>query len=620
MAWWSWQAKGLICGCWLVAAVAAAAPPGAITPIHHIQGAGPASPLVGRTVTTRGIVTAVFPGLRGWFLQDESGDGDPRTSDGVFVFANRGPIDVAVGERIELTATVTEYAARAGEPTLTELVRPAVVARLGTGRIAPTPVALPEAVDGDLERVEGMLVTFADPLTVSQTFFLGRHGQLTLSAGGRMTKPTQLHRPGSPAAAALAALNARRRIVLDDGRSAARTADDTRPVPYRGVDGTVRAGDTVTGLTGVVDSGRVSGGGGVEVDYRVHPTMPPVITRVNARPAAPPPVGGTHRVAAFNLGNWFTTFRDGTTSAGGAGHGCLPSGTTTDCRGAADARAFASQRARIVAAIAALDADVVGLVEVQRNGGVAVADLVAALNARPGSVRYAAVPDPIAGVGTDAIQVAIIHRPARVAAVGGALADTAVVHGRHPVAQTFATPDGARFSVVVAHFKSKRCVGADGPDLDRGDGQGCYNDRRRRQAAALAGFVGTVQAAAGDPDVFVIGDLNAYGREDPLETLAAAGLADQLARCAGPADYSYVFDGEAGTLDHALATASAAALVTGAAHWHIDADEPPDIDDGTGANRPAAPWRASDHDPVVIGLTPVRTAPVRHSDSGHSCR
>ena len=81
-----------------------------------------------------------------------------------------------------------------------------------------------------------------------------------------------------------------------------------------------------------------------------------------------------------------------------------------------------------------------------------------------------------------------------------------------------------------------------------------------------------------------------------------------------------MFDGEAGTLDHALATASAAALVTGAAHWHIDADEPPDIDDGTGANRPAAPWRASDHDPVVIGLTPVRTAPVRHSDSGHSCR
>jgi predicted extracellular nuclease len=345
MAWRSRRATGWICGCCLVASVALAAPPGTITPIHHIQGAGPASPLVGRTVTTRGVVTAVFPGLRGWFLQDETGDGDPRTSDGVFVFANRGPIDVAVGERIELAATVSEYAARAGRPTQTELVRPSVVARLGTGRIAPTPVALPEAVDGDLERVEGMLVTFPDPLTVSQTFFLGRHGQLTLSSGGRMTKPTQLHRPGSPEAAALAALNARRRIVLDDGRSAARTTGDAGPVPYVGRDGTVRAGDTVTGLTGVVDSGRVSGSGGIEIDYRVHPTLPPVIARMNVRPTAPPAVGGPHRVAAFNLGNWFTTFRDGTTAEGGAGQGCLPSGTTKDCRGAADARMRSSASA-----------------------------------------------------------------------------------------------------------------------------------------------------------------------------------------------------------------------------------------------------------------------------------
>ena len=152
MTWRSWRSTGWVCGCWLAASVTLAAPPGTITPIHRIQGAGPASPLVGRTVTTRGVVTAVFPGLRGWFLQDETGDGDPRTSDGIFVFANRGPIDVAVGERIELTATVSEYAARAGGPTQTELVRPSVVARLGTGRVAPTPVALPEAVDGDLER------------------------------------------------------------------------------------------------------------------------------------------------------------------------------------------------------------------------------------------------------------------------------------------------------------------------------------------------------------------------------------------------------------------------------------------------------------------------------------
>ena len=92
-----------------VAACAAIAVQGqpAVTRIFSIQGSGAASPLVGQRVTTEGVVTGVFPGLHGYFLQDETGDGNPATPDGIFVYANRARVSVGVGQRIRLTGTVT---------------------------------------------------------------------------------------------------------------------------------------------------------------------------------------------------------------------------------------------------------------------------------------------------------------------------------------------------------------------------------------------------------------------------------------------------------------------------------------------------------------------------------
>jgi predicted extracellular nuclease len=331
-----------------------------------------------------------------------------------------------------------------------------------------------------------------------------------------------------------------------------------------------------------------------------------VFTRVNNRPATPPAVGGTVTVASFNVLNYFTTFSDGNTAGGQSGQGCLPSGTTADCRGADNLAEFNRQRDKIVRAIAGLDADVVGLMELQRNSGVAAQNLVAGLNAYLGSSVYAVVPDP-ANVGSDAIQVAMIYKPASLSLVGAARSHGDPIHDRPPIAQTFqAASGGGKFSVIVSHFKSKRCDGATGADLDQGDGQGCYNDRRKQQASALLSFVASVQSAAGDNDVMVIGDLNAYAQEDPMDILVAGGMSDQVLRFNGPSDYSYVFDGEAGYLDHALATASLAGQVTGAAHWHINADEPSVIDYNIDFKPQdlytVSPYRASDHDPVLVGL------------------
>lgn len=610
LRWDNDQAQSATCN----TSVTVQAPPALLTSIPAIQGNGSSSPLLGSSRTVRGIVTAVLPGLRGWFVQDETGDGDPATSDGLFVFNGALPIAVEVGERVQVTGTVVEFAGFAGNPTVTELVSPSALAKLGLGQVAPTVVALPEAQEGELERHEGMLVTLTGPLTVSQNFFQGRYGQVTLAAQGRLFKPTQWHRPGTPAALAMADDNARRRIVLDDGASSESFfsgVENPAPIPYIGADNTLRAGDTVAAVTGVIDFGRITSGTGAEaiVDYKIHPTVAPLFTRVNTRPAAPAAVGGTHRVGSFNVLNWFTTFGDGSTASGGSGAGCLPSGTTADCRGADNLAEFVRQRDKIVRAIAALDADVLGLMELQRNGGAATQALVDALNAHVGAGTWAVVPEPATGVGTDAIQVGLIYRPARVQRVGAALSDTAAIHNRPPLAQAFEpVGGGARVLVVVNHFKSKGCDGATGAELDAGDGQGCFNSRRVLQAQALRSFVSSALAQAGTASAIVLGDLNAYAQEDPVHTLTSDGfLADQAARFGAATDhYSFVFDGEAGALDHALASAAAAARVTGVAHWHINTDEPSVIDYNTDFKPQdlytVSPWRASDHDPVLIGL------------------
>ncbi len=593
---------------------------GAYTPIYNIQGSGSTSPLVNQIVTTRGVVTKV--NNNGYFLQDETGDGNPLTSDGIFVFTPTAPT-VSAGQRLQVTGTVTEFntgattnAVTAARP-VTEISFVTATLQLGTGSVAPTVITLPLASADDMERYEGMLVQINTPLTASQNYFQGRYGQVTLSAGGRLLKPTNLYRPGTPQALDLAALNARNSLMLDDGTS----AQNPNPTPYIGADNTLRAGDTLpTGIAGVIDYGLTTNDNTGAGMYRIHPTVAPVFTRSNPRTATPPALGGNVKVASFNVLNFFTTFTNGETVAGLTGQGCYLGGGTpvvdkTNCRGADTLAEFIRQRDKIVAAMAAINADVFGLMEIQNDSdvnkvNVAVQTLVDALNAVLGAGTYAVVPVPPT-TGTDAIRVAMIYKPSTVALSGVSMSDANPIHNRPPFARTFSA-NGEKFSVVVNHFKSKGCSGAVGADADQGDGQGCFNDRRKQQAAALLTFIGTVKSAAADDDVLVIGDLNAYGKEDPVDALIGGGLVDQVSRFSSNG-YSYVFDGEAGYLDHALASATMSAQVVGTADWHINADEPSIIDYNTEFKQPACgscgpdyysatPYRASDHDPVIIAL------------------
>lgn len=591
-----------------------------LTRIPAIQGAGSASPLAGQTVTTEGVVTKL--NNNGFYLQDATGDGDAATSDGVFVFTSPAPT-VSVGDHVRLTAKVVEFNTGAASNAmtlanpLTELTAVTGLSVLASGiAIAPMPLVFPEAADGDLERVEGMLVEIATPLTASQNYFQGRYGQVTLSAEGRLIKPTNLHPAGTAEALAMAADNARRRIILDDGTS----VQNVNPTAYIGDDTTLRAGDTLPGLVGVIDYGLATSSNTGMGDYRIHPVGPLNFTRANPRTAAPDAVGGNVRVASFNVLNYFTTFIDGTTADGQSGQGCTLGGavSASNCRGASNAAEFARQRAKIVAAIAAINADAVGLMEIENNGNVAVSNLVTALNAVMGAGTYASVDMPEGGTGTDAIRQAMLYKPAKLSLVGSARSDANPIHNRPPLAQGFEAANGERFSLIVNHLKSKGSCPADSSDVnaDQGDAQGCWNALRVEQAQAMRSFVSGIQGEV-DGDVLVMGDLNAYGREAPVMDLLDNGFVDQVSRF-DAAGYSYVFDGEAGYLDHALATASLSSQIAGTRHWHINADEPAIIDYNTEFKQPACAtcgpdyfsptaYRSSDHDPVVVGISLLKT-------------
>lgn len=540
-----------------VQAAAAAEPPTCGTPADHqiaeIQGSGGTTPLAGQTVRVEGVVTADFQRadqLKGFFMQDPTPDADPRTSDGLFVYSTT---DVAVGDRVLVTGKAVEYSG------LTELSPVSAVDVCGTGKVAPTSVRLPLKGGAGMEQYEGMLLRFGQRLTATETYQLGRYGQVTVSAGGRLFQPTDGH-GGTQAG------NDARRLLVDDGSNVQNPAT----IPYTDPR-VLRIGDATTGLTGVLTYQFGA--------YALQPTRPARFDDRNPAPKRPRNVGGDVRVASFNTLNWFTTL---------------------DRRGADTTEEQERQLAKLTAALRGLDADVVGLMEVENNGDTAVGAIVDRLNRAAGAGTYAWVRHPYPG--TDEIHVALIYRPSKVTPVGDARSSQDPVFDRPPLVQTFRPrTGGTAFTMIVNHFKSKGCGGAAGPDQDQGDGQGCYNARRVSQARAVAAL------ADGVPNPLVVGDLNAYTAEDPVKALTGAGLVGQTQRFVRPSQrYSYVFDGQSGELDHALAGRALSRRVTGATIWHVNSDEPVFLDYNTEFNPPAFyrpdAFRSSDHDPVLLGL------------------
>jgi len=588
-------------------------PPGAVTLISDIQGSGDTSPMEGQVVTVTGLVTGDFQNgdsddrrnLGGFYMQDELPDVDFNTSDGIFVFDGSDPaVAIDSGDLVEVQGEVIEYF---GETQ----INPTSVRVVGTGSVNPTPINLPISgtttnsdgdVIADLERFEGMYVEFIDPLSVTGLWNLERFGAVTLSEGGRLYQFTNGNLPDATGYTAHVELSARRSIELDDGLRT-QSPDVVHYLEAGSTPGySIRTGDRLTSLVGNLRYSRGSGGSGDET-WRLMPTIDPEFESANPRPG-PPAVTGAIRIAVYNAQNFFSTIDTGVNN-------CGPQADQS-CRGADSSVELSRQLGKIVTALTMLDGDIISLVELENNADASLSTIVGALNTAIGSANYNYVDTDT--IHDDAIKTGLIYRNTTISTSGNfAILDRSVdsryndARNRPALAQTFTVDaTGSVLTIVVNHFKSKgSSCDADGdPNLD--DGQGNCNITRSNAAAALADWVGTDPTGSGDTDFLIIGDLNAYTREDPLATFESAGFTNLLDGTSNP--YTYLFDGRAGALDHAIATPSLAPQVAETMIWHINADEPPLFDYNLEFGRNPAlfdvnsPYRASDHDPVIIGL------------------
>ena len=583
------------------------------TTINDIQGSAAASPLNGQTVTVSGIVTGDFQendadaasNLGGFYIQQESPDADARTSDGIFVFdGNNPPTDVDVGDRVEITGTVNEHFDETQ-------VKATAVRVVGSGIIQATDVNLPASdlttnSDGDdiadLESYEGMLLRFPQQLRVSNLRFLERYGEVGLAQGDRPFQFTNSNASNAAAYRAHKKQLAARSLLLDDGMRSSNPSIIRHLNAGSTADYSIRLGDSITGMTGNLRFSRGSGGDG-EASWRLMPTENISFANDNPRPG-PPAIAGSLKIASFNVLNFFSNVDSGKATCGALNN--------QNCRGADSTQELKRQLEKTVTALQLMDADIVGLIELENNASASIGTIVNALNQRLGSARYAYV--DTGTINDDAIKTGFIYNTVSVQTLGQfALLSSAIDarfderRNRPALAQSFSvSSSGAVITVVVNHLKSKGSSCDSGGDPNTSDGQGNCNLTRSNAAAAIADWMAKDPTASGDPDFLIIGDLNAYLLEDPLTALKDAGFTSLLESNSEP--YSFAFDAQVGALDHAVASPSLVGQVRETLEWHINADEPPLLDYNLEYGRDAGlfdgrlPYRASDHDPIIVGL------------------
>lgn len=620
------------------------------------------SPLIGEQVVVEAVVVGDFQdgdsdesrNLRGFFIQEEVADedADPSSSEGIFVLDSGLGADVQLGDLVRVTGTVAQFFGETQLSNVTEIdvqssnqlgqVRVAEVSLLSSSKVTTTQ-------DGkyqpDLESYEGMLVRISEDLQITEQFQLDRFNEIKLVAGDR---PRQFTQDNTPDAAlyeqAQQALGARR-ITYDDGLN-------EQNAGVSNLDGFAsyseanakRMGDRVSGLTGVLDyKWAGSSTSGATWRVRAHVDGTNVFTSTasenspNPRPALPENIEGSLKVASLNVLNFFTTLDDGSTNTA---VGLSPRGADDLTRfGLEPASAeFDRQLAKVVNAITALDADVLGLVEIENefdatnDGSTAIEVLVNALNAALGADVYDYVYPGQAFLGSDAIAVAFIYKPevlaliddANVAVLDDSVAAeldvfaardfsadpifNGVATNRVSLAASFKHLESEQaMTLVVNHFKSKGPSGlsdVDSPNFDQADGAGFWNQRRLDAAVAVNAWLETNPTGIATDKRIILGDLNAYAQEAPVQYLLANGYNNVESEEA----YSFVFDGQIGTLDYILVSDALYESLTGASVWHINADEADALDYNLDFGRDASYFdgatstRNSDHDPLVIGL------------------
>jgi VCBS repeat-containing protein len=563
----------------------------ALVHIYDIQGAGHTSPLDGQTVITEGVVTAIdTSGSRGFWIQDEHGDGNDATSDAVFVFTGAAPT-VQVGDKVQVEGVVDEY--QGSDPnnlTITEVNATHIVGE-GTGTITPTIIGeggrlVPtETIDSDhlttfnpdhdaidfFESIEGMLVTVKNAQAVDSTY---QGSTWVVSDNG--ADATGMNSRGGITIAANDQNPEKIQMYEDSGVS--------------GVNASYVMGDHVGDVTGVVTY-----------------------------------YGGNYELLPLTVGSTATAgapTRESTTLAGDADHITIGAYNVENLDPTDPQSKFDQLGYDIAQNLGS--PDIVGLEEIQDadgagagtdySGAATLQKLVDAV-AAAGGPHYKFV--EIAPTANNAnggepngnIRQAFLYNADRVSFVDGSLhqiSDDDPTNGdaynnsRHPLVGDF-TFHGQTLTVIDIHNYSRggseESFGQDQPAINSGD------QRRIDQTAPVERYVQNLESTNPDAHVVVMGDFNGFQFETAQTQLETGGILTNLTTELAPSDrYSYSFEGNSQQIDNLYVSPT---LLDGSQF------------DIVHLNTGATDARPTDHDPIVSRLL-VNTAPVSVGDNGYA--
>lgn len=537
----------------------------ATTPIASVQGSRPKSAMLDQQVTLQGVVTLVQRG-QGLYMEEPGSDEDASTSNAIFVEFARLPDEIVPGSWISAQGKVVEI--RRGRNSLTALTGVAEVNLCSSGQALPiTDIALP--LRGlEREALEGMRIHMSDTLVVTDNYRLNQ-GRFTLSGNGLQYVATEVVTPGSEAD----------KYTRNNQKFMLPVMLETGPNHADLLTG----GSTITSITGVMAHDKRS----LRVSLQSMAGADPQPITIPAQAAA-----GELRVVGMNLHNYFN----------GDGKG----GEFPTPRGAETPADFDQQRQRLGAAIRVLDPHVLAVMELENDGFgplSAAADFITLIQQATGASWQAVRP---AGddIGTDKITVGLFYRGDLLQAAGSArtLTGPEFTRSRQPLAQVFKQRQyDEKILIVVNHLKSKGSCPESGMDTNQKDGQGCWNPMRVASAKKMSAWVNSLAETTQTVNSLILGDMNAYRQEDPINTIRAAGFVELLdspgqSGQSGSRPFSFVYFGQAGTLDYAFSTEALRQKVQQAFIWNVNAALPVNME-------LPQPWlRFSDHDPVVVDI------------------
>jgi len=599
--------------------------------IAQIQGSGNASPLVSTSVIASGIVTALRS--NGFYMQMPSpGDGDPATSDGIFVFTSSAPSSsAAVGNSVCVSGTVQEFAPDAGYSTITEIASPTVT-QLSTGNILPAPVALTAAdfsPNGGVfqrEKYEGMRVSVSFLSVIAPTQGTVNEPNATAASNGIFFGVL----PGTPRPFREAGVDAFDTLPVGAPNTIPRWDDNPeilRVNTAQLLGGTaldVTTGATVSNFTGVIDYkfGQYT--------LLTDPAASPAISAAgnSAFTAIAAPLANDLTLGSFNLQHFYDTADDPSTSDVAL--------TQTAFNNRLSKASLAIRNVIRTPDVLALE-EVENLPTAQTLAARIDSDAVAAGQTAPGYQAYLFPGNDISGINnaflvkTSKVNVVdVIQYGKDTTYTDPASGNPALLNDRPPlVLRATAKAPGSNqtfaFTVIANHLRS--LIGVNDQTASGTSTNGTrVRAKREFGAEYLANLIQGFQASGNN--VFAVGDLNAYqvndGYVDVLGVIrgnpapanqdvvpGASGLVgpiltDGIDLLAATQQYSDTFDGTAQVLDHVLFTQNVAASVRQVAYGRVNADFPEAY-----RSDPTRPERVSDHDPVIAYVTlPPYLAPI----------